>query len=45
MKLFFHFPPNNDMMDTGSIKREGKMPLFRHFTAAKRQEIECCIER
>ena len=26
------------MMDTGSIKREGKMPLFWHFTAAEKTE-------
>ena len=38
MKLFFHFPPNNDMMDTGSIKRKGKMPLFWHFMAAEKTE-------
>ena len=38
MKLFFHFPPNNDMMDTGSIKRKGKMPLFWNFMAAEKTE-------
>ena len=38
MKLFFHFPPNNDMMDTSSIKRKGKMPLFWHFMAAEKTE-------
>lgn len=33
------------MMDTGSIKRKGKMPLFWHFMAAEKTEIGCGIER